>query len=113
MPRAPKAQGHADPRKPWRARTASSSVVRSRAWRALRAQALERDGHQCVCIMDGARCPAVAVEVDHVIPVHKGGMSVLDNLASLCAPHHREKTQREAAEASRRASTPSPLAQAE
>lgn len=110
MPRAPKAQGHADRRKPWRARTASSSIVRSRAWRVLRAQALERDGHRCVRTVDGERCPAMATEVDHVRPVHKGGASELANLASLCAPHHREKTQREAAEASRQAKTPSPLA---
>jgi 5-methylcytosine-specific restriction enzyme A len=97
MPRAPKAEGHAGRPVRWRTRTASSRATGTRAARSLRAEALERDGHQCTRLVEGRRCSLPADEVDHVVPIHKGGASVLANLASLCGSHHREKTQREAA----------------
>ena len=37
--------------------------------------------------------PAVAVEVDHVTPLHQGGPEAGDNLQALCGPCHRAKTR--------------------
>jgi 5-methylcytosine-specific restriction endonuclease McrA len=77
-------------------RTASSRATGTRAGRALRQATLIRDGHQCTHHEGGIRCTARADQADHVVPVHKGGASVLGNMASLCAPHHRVKTAAEA-----------------
>lgn len=45
-----------------------------------------------------ARCSAqgfitAAAEVDHVIPLHKGGTNEESNYAALCRPCHLEKTK--------------------
>ena len=37
-----------------------------------------------------------AREIDHVIPVHKGGTDDLDNLMPLCVECHRRKSRAEA-----------------
>ena len=34
------------------------------------------------------------LEIDHVIPLHEGGLTKLDNLARLCCAHHDQKTYR-------------------
>lgn len=65
-------------------------------WQAIRRRILDRDGHRCTAVIDGARCPRPARDVDHVTPAHLDGPDTDDNLASLCAPHHRAKTAREA-----------------
>lgn len=65
-------------------------------WRTLRTQVLERDGHQCVAIINGQRCTAEATDVDHIIP---SGSDALENLQSMCHPHHVQKTNREKAHA--------------
>lgn len=83
----------------WGARTASSRATGTRAGRALRQATLTRDGYQCTHHEGGIRCPHRADQADHVVPVHKGGASVIDNMASLCTPHHRAKTAAEAAAA--------------
>jgi hypothetical protein len=45
-----------------------------------------------------------AVEVDHIIPLSRGGAELdEDNIQSLCAGCHRAKTMREAAEGRARA----------
>lgn len=44
---------------------------------------LSRDGHACVYC--GARAPAVALHVDHVMPRSAGGTDSLDNLVTSCA----------------------------
>jgi len=36
-----------------------------------------------------------ATEVDHIVPLHKGGTDDLDNLQSLCHDCHAEKTAAE------------------
>jgi 5-methylcytosine-specific restriction endonuclease McrA len=84
---------------PWAGpRTASSRATGTRAGRALRQATLDRDGHQCThTLPDGTRCPEAATQADHVVPVHKGGPSVLPNMASLCLPHHKVKIAAEAA----------------
>lgn len=35
------------------------------------------------------------MEVDHVLPLEKGGTNAPENLQTLCAFHHREKTRNE------------------
>lgn len=63
------------------------------SYRRLRAQALERDGHQC------AYCGRPAAEVDHIIPVSAGGPSTLHNLAAACRSCNRRKGAKAAAAA--------------
>lgn len=56
----------------------------TRAWRALRWQALQRDGHRCV------RCGKRGqLAVHHVVPLAEEGVLTLDNLTVLCEPCHR------------------------
>jgi len=68
----------------------SAAVIRSRRWRALRLQALRRDGWRCVKCGGRRR-----LEVDHVKPVrtHPELAFVLDNLQTLDAPCHSRKTR--------------------
>ena len=63
-------------------------------WPNLRRATFERDGHQCTerLELDGSRCPAPAEHCDHVIP---GDDHRLENLTSLCAYHHGQKSARE------------------
>lgn len=57
----------------------------------LRLFVLERDFYVC----QDPGCGQAATEVDHIVPRRKGGTDSLDNLQSLCKPHHSAKTQRE------------------
>lgn len=51
----------------------------------LRTAVLKRDGHRCVkCGADPSRDRAVRLEVDHIVPVARGGASTLENLQTLC-----------------------------
>jgi hypothetical protein len=52
----------------------------------IRIHVFMRDGHKCKLCGSGA-----PLEVDHVIPVSKGGSSDLENLQSLCIPCNRRK----------------------
>jgi 5-methylcytosine-specific restriction enzyme A len=70
----------------------SRQVTRGPRWKALRLQALERDGWQCV------QCGThVGLECDHIKPVrtHPELAYVLSNLQILCGPHHSAKTRLE------------------
>lgn len=72
------------------------SRTNARRWRAVRQQALDRDHHRCTA--PGCRAPAA--DVDHVVPVSRGGTDALSrggtdalsNLASICRQHHAAKT---------------------
>jgi len=50
---------------------------------------LKRDGF--TCRMCGANGPGVKLEVDHIVPVAKGGTDALDNLHTLCFDCNRGK----------------------
>lgn len=109
MPRAPKYCGHngctvlvtpPTSRCPdhigWKTspRTASAGRTNTSIWKQLRAKALQRDSHQCQ--IRGPRCTVAATQVDHVRPVHLGGVDALPNLQSVCEHCHKSKTAAEA-----------------
>ncbi|WP_218037266.1 HNH endonuclease [Reyranella soli] len=66
-------------------------MTRTKRWRALRLQALRRDGWRCV------QCGKPGREVDHIKPVrsHPELAFVLDNLQTLDARCHTRKTRRD------------------
>lgn len=68
----------------------SARVTRGPRWKALRLQALERDGWQCVAC--GAR---QRLECDHIEPVRDSPelSYVLSNLQILCGRCHARKTR--------------------
>ena len=57
-----------------------------RPWQRVRAAVLKASSGRC------ARCGDPATEVDHVVPLQRGGSGHTDNLQPLCAPCHRRKT---------------------
>ena len=60
-------------------------------WRAVRAQALQRDGYRCQTCGKAGR-----LEVDHVVALSRGGAPYdLGNLAARCVGCHAAKTRRE------------------
>jgi hypothetical protein len=63
---------------------------------AVRDQVFVRDGFRCSYVgPDGRRCTAtVALQVDHVLPIARGGASTRDNLRILCAEHNRLEAER-------------------
>ncbi|MFI5877545.1 HNH endonuclease [Streptomyces sp. NPDC051445] len=62
-----------------------------RVWdRVVRPRALVRDGFACV--LCGAR---EGLEVDHVVPVSRGGSWTLENAQTLCQACHTEKSARD------------------
>lgn len=57
---------------------------------ARRRRVLDKHGHQCARL--GCEI-AVALEIDHVIPLELGGKDDDTNLEPLCGPHHAAKTR--------------------
>lgn len=68
----------------------SARVTRGPRWKALRMQALDRDGWQCVRCGERRR-----LEIDHIEPVktHPDLAYVLANLQTLCGRCHARKTR--------------------
>jgi 5-methylcytosine-specific restriction enzyme A len=69
--------------------------LRGRRLQRLRARILARDP---ICVYCQAKTPPVvraSVEVDHRIPLFKGGTDADDNLVGTCAECHAEKSARE------------------
>lgn len=80
-------------RRPGWGRRSGLTYRQSPRWKQIRLAVLKRDGFRCTAI-DGntnSRCTSRATDVDHV----SGHSDDLDNLASLCAHHHRMKTSSE------------------
>jgi CRISPR/Cas system Type II protein with McrA/HNH and RuvC-like nuclease domain len=48
----------------------------------IRFEALKRDGFTCQYC--GAKAPEVRIEIDHIVPVSKGGKDDLENLVTCC-----------------------------
>ncbi|MFE7113926.1 HNH endonuclease [Streptomyces sp. NPDC057654] len=78
-----------DPRPPW-ANTSARNQNRSAGWTALRLRILRRDRY--VCYLCGS---PNASEVDHIVPVARGGTDDPLNLAAACRPCHTAKSQAE------------------
>ena len=64
--------------------------VSEREWLVLRARVFSRDGF--VCAYCG--CTSGPHQIDHVHPVSRGGLSVMDNLAVACSPCNASKRDR-------------------
>ena len=57
--------------------------------RKLRHQVFQRDGYRCrEC---GASKDETSLEIDHIVPVAKGGTNDIDNLQTLCRECNRMK----------------------
>jgi len=56
----------------------------------VRAEVLKRDNYCCTYVSpSGKRCTSTwDLEIDHIIPVSKGGKSTLDNLRTTCRAHN-------------------------
>ncbi|MFJ9771807.1 HNH endonuclease [Kitasatospora sp. NPDC101157] len=68
-------------------RPSARNLDRPSDWSSRRARTLARDRFRC------QRCGArEALEVDHLIPVSRGGSWKLENLWVLCRSCHRSKT---------------------
>ncbi|MEU6704735.1 HNH endonuclease [Streptomyces wuyuanensis] len=81
---------HAPPARSWN-RTSVRNQERNRTWdRRIRPRALARDGFACVHC--GAR---EKLEVDHIVPIAKGGTWELSNAQTLCRPCHLAKTAKD------------------
>lgn len=65
--------------------------VRGRRGQRIRAQYLQLHPLCVMCLREGRTTPAD--EVDHVIPLFKGGEDTDDNKAALCKPCHKAKTR--------------------
>jgi 5-methylcytosine-specific restriction enzyme A len=65
--------------------------TRGRKWMKLRDIALQRTQYRCAeCLRNDRLAPAR--QVDHIIPLHKGGTDHPDNLEALCLSCHERKT---------------------
>lgn len=65
---------------------------------ALRSEIKNRDGHTCrTCLVSVAAEPHLLLEVDHIVPVSRGGLSVRENLQTLCWRCNRSKSNKMAA----------------
>jgi 5-methylcytosine-specific restriction protein A len=76
-------------RQPW----AGAGRGSTRRWRERRRWVL-KDSPLCLACQAEGRV-ALATEIDHVVPVARGGTDDYPNLQPLCSAHHRAKTQRE------------------
>lgn len=74
-----------------RSKNGGKRVYDTSFWKKLRKQTLNRDNWLCCeCARNGKVKPAT--EVDHIIPLSKGGTNDLSNLQSLCHECHTAKT---------------------
>lgn len=64
-------------------------VERGRVSNKMRFYILERDHYRCRCC--GRSQNEVDLEIDHIVPIAKGGKSTLDNLQTLCAECNKRK----------------------
>ncbi|MBB4935663.1 hypothetical protein F4561_006572 [Lipingzhangella halophila] len=76
---------------PWQeSPTAWRTTPRPQGWKALRAQALDRDDHQCTWVdEEGSRCTAQGTDADHIGDAQDHS---IDNIRTLCRTHHRKRT---------------------
>jgi 5-methylcytosine-specific restriction protein A len=89
--------------KPWQ-HTKESRHARGygSAWDKLRVQVLRRDNGLCQC-WECKRTGRIklATQVDHIVPKSKGGTDAMENLQSIAADCHADKTLAEIGKARR------------
>ncbi len=61
---------------------------------SLRYDVLKRDKYKCV-ICGASASDGAKLEVDHIIPISKGGQTTIDNLQTLCMSCNRGKSNKE------------------
>lgn len=67
-------------------------VERGRVSNKMRFSIYERDGYKCRhCGINGRFNKSVQLEIDHIIPISKGGKTTYDNLQTLCHRCNMEK----------------------
>lgn len=71
-----------------------------RPWRRKRDQVLLRDQYLCQCEQCGGK-RLLADEVDHIVPLSRGGTDDLSNLRAINKDCHKAKTARDANGSSR------------
>ena len=57
---------------------------------ALRSAVKKREGYRCV-ICGRSEADGVTLEIDHILPVSKGGLTEMSNLRTLCKQCNRGK----------------------
>lgn len=62
----------------------TQQIERNKLTKKLRYEILERDHYKCVVCGRSAE-DGVVLHVDHIIPISKGGLTVPENLRTLCA----------------------------
>jgi hypothetical protein len=67
---------------------------RSRMTTRLRFEVLNRDDSRCRACGASAKAHGAVLHVDHIIPVSRGGKTVLENLQALCEPCNLGKSNR-------------------
>lgn len=73
----------------------SAQGQRALMTKALREHIKERDNYTCqICKVSTFDQDLLLLEVDHIIPVSKGGLSTLDNLQTLCWKCNRTKSNK-------------------
>lgn len=72
-----------------------TKIQRKKMTAALRKQVLERDGYTCCnCGLSIYEEPNLLLEVDHIVPVSRGGKTELNNLQTLCWKCNRQKSSK-------------------
>lgn len=74
-------------------RKQSKEYQRSLVTPGVRYDVLQRDNFTCVLCNTSSK-QGVQLEVDHIKPVSKGGLSTMDNLRTLCRPCNRGKSDK-------------------
>ena len=69
-----------------------SKQLREPVSKRLRFNVFKRDGFTCVYC--GRKTPDVVLEIDHIVPVSKGGNSAIENLSTACMDCNRGKSDK-------------------
>ena len=73
----------------------SAQGQRALMTKSLREKIKERDNYTCqMCSISTREQDLLLLEIDHIIPVSKGGLSTLDNLQTLCWKCNRTKSNK-------------------
>ena len=80
--------------KAWRDHGSADVRISGRKGQRQRARILARDPICVLCTQAGR--VAVSMEVDHIVPLSKGGSNDDENQMGLCQPCHRQKSARDA-----------------